>query len=272
VAASSLVLTWGSPALAQQAEWVRLFFDDFESGVLNPAKWEDPGDWIIVNTNVKDGSYAAYCVAMAPKLTLWCNLTSKNLNYGFMLHVWARFWALSGSAGYPELFRDSDGQQVYSVMVYFGQFCYDHVGSNPTPWPANNAVSASTYYRMELGFDFQNNKQRCWRSGYYMGEIDLKDISGGSVTGIIYYGPAAGYHVGEDVWLDDCYIRKWVHSVLPDYTWQQGATTTQTTPGTNSSLWALDPAIARLALWFGSSIIIIAIPVCLTIQQKKTPF
>ena len=187
-----------------------VFFDDFESGVLSPAKWEDPGDWQIVETNVKHGSYAAYCVAMAPELTLWCNLTSKNLNYGFMLHVWARFGALSGSAGYPELFRDSDGEQVYSVMVYYGQYCYDHVGSNPTPWPANNTVSSNTYYRTELGVDFQNNKQRCWKSGSYMGEIDLKDISGGSVTEIIYYGPASGYHDGEDVWIDDCLIRKWI--------------------------------------------------------------
>ncbi|RDE12690.1 MAG: hypothetical protein C4K49_09815 [Candidatus Thorarchaeota archaeon] len=187
-----------------------IFFEDFESGVLSPARWEDPGDWQIVETNVKHGSYAAYCVAMAPELTLWCNLTSKHLNYGFMLHVWARFGGLSGSAGYPELFRDSDGEQVYSVMVYFGQYCYDHVGSNPTPWPANNTISSNTYYRTELGFDFQNDRQRCWKSGSYMGEIDLKDIFGGSVTEIIYYGPASGYHSGEDVWLDDCYIRKWV--------------------------------------------------------------
>lgn len=187
-----------------------IFFDDFESGVLSPAKWEDPGDWQIVDTNTRHGSYAAYCAAMAPELTLWCNLTSKHLNYGFMLHVWARFGGLSGSAGYPELFRDSDGEQVYSVMVYNGQYCYDHVGSNPTAWPANSTVSSNTYYRTELGFDFQNNRQRCWKSGSYMGEIDLKDISGGSVTGIIYYGPASGYHSGEDVWIDDCFIRKWI--------------------------------------------------------------
>ena len=36
-----------------------IFFDDFESGVFDPAKWENPGDWQIVTTDVRDGSYAA---------------------------------------------------------------------------------------------------------------------------------------------------------------------------------------------------------------------
>lgn len=210
----SIYVYYGNPTAVNTnaGDSTFIFFDDFESGVFDLGKWENPGDWQIVTTNVRDGSYAAYCHANASHPTLLCNLTSKNLNYGFTLHVWFRFGANSGLTGvYPGLFRSSTGQQVCSVMVYCDLFCYNH-GGGPYLWPGSSLVYSKVYYRMELGFDFQSNKQRCWENRSSIGQLDLWDVLGHSVSRIIYYCPAAGNYSGGDMWLDNCYIRKWIPS------------------------------------------------------------
>jgi hypothetical protein len=246
-----------------------IFFDDFESGTLDANKWQVPGDWQAVESNVKHGSYAAFCVALAPSLTMWADLKMKNLDYSFMLHVWARFGGISGSAGYPVLFKNSGNYSVCSVMVYDGQCCSYNNGGNPTSWPANNSISTNTYYETEVGFDLKNQKQRGWKSGSYMGEVDLKDIFDGAVSGVHYYCPSSGYHLGEDVWIDDCYIRKWFPNEPQHAAWgvidiTNGTTSPHITDGTASTL------TLELLLWFFYSVTIVSIPVFLVIQSKRS--
>ena len=211
----SIYVYYGNPTAVSttNGDATFIFFDDFESGAFNPSKWEDPGEWQIVNTSVHDGLYAAYCNDWAHNQTLWCNLTSKNLNNGFILHVWTRSGAVGQIGACPGDFMSSAGHEVRSVVFYNGQFCYQQQ-LNPTPWPANNGVSESTYYRIEVGLDFQDSIQRCWKNGNYMGEVELHDIYYGvlysGVTGITCYSPRPGVWGGQNLYLDDCYIRKWI--------------------------------------------------------------
>ena len=47
---------------------------------------------------------------------------------------------------------------------------------------AASLVYSKVYYRMELGFDFQNNKQRCWENRSSIGQLDLWDVLGHPVS------------------------------------------------------------------------------------------
>lgn len=190
-----------------------IFFDDFETGAFESENWYDTGDWEIVTSDARHGTYAAHCEGGTAFQTLMSNITSIDLDYGFLYHVWARFAGTAGSAGYPVLVRDISGsthsENVYSVMVYDGAYCYSQ-GSGPVSWPSNSSITTSTYYETEVGFDIVGAMQYGWRSRNSMGSAPLKTADGGGVTQITYLFPNAGSHPGQDMWIDDIYLRKWI--------------------------------------------------------------
>ena len=57
------------------------------------------------------------------------------------------------------------------------------------------------------------DKRRAWKDGECMGEVDLIDSSGSNT----FYSfdqirVSAGTHSGQNMWIDDYYIRKWIES------------------------------------------------------------
>ena len=183
-----------------------IFFDDFENGDFD--KWTSHGNWEIVTDIVKQGSKAAYHPGGGTSVERSLKKTI-TLDYGVMIHVWARTNSSASYAGYPLLTTTSSGTSAYNIVFYDGYLKY-YQGSYEN-WPQNNTYSVNTWYRLQLGYKQfgENGKQKAWRNNDYMGQIDAKDMNGDWVTGLSGFRLVAGSS-GRAMWIDVVYIRKYV--------------------------------------------------------------
>ncbi len=185
------------------------FFDDFELNNFN--KWTSFDSWTIVSNVVKEGNYAAYVADSDLDRSLLKNLT---LNFSYIETLYVRTDGSSTYGAYPVLLADESYTTVYSIVFYGGVLRY-YQGSY-VDWPQNNTYSSNTWYKLEHAVDFNSNKQKAWKDGNYMGEIDLKDSSGGSVSSVSNFRKKPGSAGKDALWLDQIYIRKYV-STEPAY-------------------------------------------------------
>lgn len=210
----TIYMYYGNPSATSQSNGdnVFIFFDDFESGSL--SKWDSTGSWSVVSDTVKQGDYSVYRAGGAADRLEKYNL---NLNYTVMVHLWAFTSSTDTTAGYPHLYKDDGGVDVYSMVFYNSQIEY-YQGSF-TPWPQNSAFSTNTWYKLELVFDFQNGIQKGWKNGLYMGEIPLKNGNGAAVNKIQDISLHTSALTG-GMWVDEVYIRKYTS---PEPTYSIGA-------------------------------------------------
>ena len=186
-----------------------LFFDDFENNNLD--RWDFAGDnW---DTHDGEGKYGDFAVfGDAADTTVEKYLThdpDNSYDYGILFHMWVRV----PNIAYPSIaiiraFED-DATQVYPLQLNENDWrCYN---GDWVDYYANG-ILADTWYRTEIALDFTNDLFRSWFDRVEKGTTDFENSVGEDVTEIDKHSAITDTGSGWDVWMDDVYIRKWVHN------------------------------------------------------------
>jgi hypothetical protein len=188
-----------------------IFFDDFEDAQLH--WWTTPTSdtsWETVDDVYAQGSNAAYCAGGAVNRTISYDVY---IDYSVMIHFWGRTSYSLQYAGYPCWGSgDKDGSgttSFYSMLFHSGTMRY-YQGTYES-WPYNNTYTVNTWYEFDVALMPDTDKQRAWKSGQYMGEIDFNGSDGSSTFQVIRsLKMSAGSSTNRDLWIDEFYVRKWL--------------------------------------------------------------
>ncbi len=221
-----------------------IFFDDFEDQDFSEWNLTDGDSWDIVSNYVAQGSYSAYCAGGAVARTL--RIDFDGLNHGIMVHLHARVASSLSSSGYT-LWGTGTSDTGVHIGQYTGSFRLNTIqyyrGYTYYEWPQNNTYSTNTWYKVDYGMNPDTDKRRAWKDDAYMGEVDLIDSSGeNTFANFTQIRVSAGTGFGQNMWIDEYYIRKWVEIEPQHGTWDEPeteitntTTTTTTTPSTTST-------------------------------------
>jgi hypothetical protein len=199
-----------------------MYFDDFENN--NFDAWDAVGaDFVIQSTVVKGGTYAASSPGGGSERYLAQNISS-TYNGSFLVHTWVNLASSGDRSGYPVywagILANEEVHTGYSVFGHYADWSHASYSVNPVDWSENSLFSSDIWYRIEVGFDFDNYIQRAWNNRFFMGEIPLKpQLVDSNVVAIKSLSTASGNTAGETMWMDNYYIRKWT-SLEPSHgTW-----------------------------------------------------
>jgi hypothetical protein len=209
-----------------------MYFDDFENG--NFDVWDQVGtDVSFESSIVRDGSFSAELPGGGAERYLAQNISAL-YNGSFMVHSWVNLDTSSNRAGYPVYWSGiTTTEQIhtgYSVFGHYSQWCHASYSIDPVVWSQNEDFVSDTWYRIEVGFDLANSMQRAWSNHLLMGEIPLKpQLVNANVTAIKSLSVASGNDVGEHMWVDNFYIRKWIPLEPTHGSWGEFSTPPQIT-------------------------------------------
>lgn len=184
-----------------------LFFDDFE--LNNMSRWYDAGAyWSTVSDRVKYGSYAGFGDAGA---VLDGRYLSQKIYWpyhsqDFLVHMFVQTQIVASKQILCRSYNTSAGT-LEALNMDNSYFFYDNGPYNQ--WSATT-YSADTWYELEIALDFTNSLYRFWRDGALIGSQDLEGTSGYPIVTVESWDFIVDSTAGNDMWLDDCYIRKWV--------------------------------------------------------------
>ena len=198
-----------------------IFFDDFEDQDFNEWNLSDGDSWEIVSDVVTQKTHAAYCDGAAINRTLRADL--EDLDYGIMVHLFAMVVSSGTSAGYS-LWGTGISDDENHIGFYSGSLRLNYIAyyRNFTyyAWPYNNSYTNNTWHELDFGMNPNTDKRRAWKDGEYMGEVDLIDSSGlNTFCSFDQIRVSAGTHSGQNMWIDDYYIRKWIESEPQNGIW-----------------------------------------------------
>ena len=181
-----------------------LFFDDFENNNLN--RWYDAGAyWSTVSDRVLSGSYSAFGDAntVLDGRYLSENLTSRNSD-DLLIHFWAQAELQAPKQIICRSYNTSAG--TLDALVMDTYLFYDN--GPYLQWSATT-ISADTWNEFEIAIDYTNLYYRFWWNKTLIGFQDLEDASGVPITSVDSWDIIVASSAGQDLWLDNCYVRIW---------------------------------------------------------------
>ena len=209
--------TTGTSSTTSSGTNTFLFFDDFENNNLN--RWTTAGsDWSTSTSRVKYGTYAAYGDAdpVSENRRLKHDLTVGGYeSTNIMIHLWGQVDAETYESHYGYA-TDTGASTAYPLRHDNNDWVYDN--GPKLPWESNTAHD-DIWYRIELVMDFTSKYFRLWIDRNSKGSIDLEDATGADISQFGLWQIICSNVAGEDMWVDDVYIRKWVSSEPAHSTW-----------------------------------------------------
>jgi len=185
------------------------FFDDIENDNLN--LWDTIDNWVSQDTVVKHGTYAAG-ESGSTGSTQWLKKTHNSTL--LLAHVWARVAAITATTFIA--LADNNGNSTIWVQMCNGHFRYRDTGGYHY-FPTDKTYVINTWYEIECGWDFANDKIHVW--------VDGAKLTGDGITLPYYNAPkptsitelriANGGSSGA-AYIDDYFVRKFAY---PEPTW-----------------------------------------------------
>jgi hypothetical protein len=184
-----------------------IFYDDFESGNLNLWNQVDTG-WTAQTTTKKYGSYAAYCDSDTTNRYLGHFASGANYTTGIMVHQFQRYQSTT-TQQYYLTGMPADSSAVYSLFSRANTLDWEFYNGTYYNWEANT-VGTSTWYELEMAYDFTNAVHRFWLDGVSKGTMALDNSGGTTFTSLWKLRIASANAANRDMWVDEFYIRKFV--------------------------------------------------------------
>ena len=197
-----------------------IFFDDFESYPF--TSWTHVGSYWTISTQHKMGSFAAYGDSGAVTANRQLNKSLANINYGIMIHSWARYQSLSAGVSYTHFIslKGALGYLVAKTLNDVGTYA-----SATWYYYELNTIAIDTWYEIETAWDKGNNSFKFRRDGGSWGtEYPAKWDNGTTVTNFNIVSSWVSDTANRDNWMDDYYIRKYVDAEPSHSTWGSEST------------------------------------------------
>jgi hypothetical protein len=197
-----------------------IFFDDFESYPF--TSWTHVGSYWTISTQHKMGSFAAYGDSGAVTANRQLNKSLANINYGIMIHSWARYQSLSAGVSYTHFIS------LKGALGYLVAKTSNDVGTYASAtwyYYELNTIAIDTWYEIETAWDKGNNSFKFRRDGGSWGtEYPAKWDNGTTVTNFDIVSSWVSDTANRDNWMDDYYIRKYVDAEPSHSTWGSEST------------------------------------------------
>lgn len=203
-----IYMYYDNPAVSSlsNGEKTFLFFDDFENDNLD--RWDHVGAyWSTTSSRVYRGTYSGYGQSGAESndRRLIKNLSGFS-DIDMMIHMFIQhdletdkeFWFYGNGT--------SSGANSYPLIGENNNWKYDN--GPYADWETNTYLD-DTWFEIDLAFDYTNSLFRLWIDNISKGSQDLEDINGVDITSISMWQIITDTGTLEDIWFDDCYIRKW---------------------------------------------------------------
>ena len=183
-----------------------LFFDDFENNDMD--RWTTPGGyWSTVSDRVKYGSYAGFADA---DITLNDRKLIQDISAFRDSDIMVHLYVQSELETSKEYYFRSGATSAGVAQGLFGEnddWKYDN--GPVSNWEVDTYLD-DTWFELELAIDYTNSLFRLWIDEASKGTIDLEDIEGVAITWMDDWTLIVDSGEGEDLWIDEAYIRKWV--------------------------------------------------------------
>jgi len=192
---------------ASDGETTFLFFDDFENNNMN--RWSGAGGyWTTGTARVKRGTYSCFGDAGPTAIDrfLTHNMTPIIHDESVLVHLWVQSEVETSKEQFARCY-DTDAGTVDALVGDTNDLYYDN--GLYALWESNTYID-DTWFRFELALDFSSSLFRFWKDRVAVGTADLEDNAGAPVTYIDDWNIIVDTSAGEDLWLDDVYIRRWV--------------------------------------------------------------
>ena len=190
------------------------FCDDFELGSF--ALWTSAAaQWTVQGTTKYEGSYGA----KVAKTTIYPALTKTQYFNSCIIRGMVRLEGVSANSFcYLSDITLNSGKLITPLEFYGGHFQYQY-NNGASNLPTDTTYLASTWYKLEVAIDFEQQLFRWWVNGVSKGTAPLKPQDSNVVistndfiTSIVLEGPYNDY----DGYVDQFWIRPYIY---PEPTW-----------------------------------------------------